>query len=390
LKREQLLLPAISLVRFLSSLPNILTGLLLIEIATNFGTSVGIMGQIRTLSSGVSVATSLLMGAMSVWFGHKLLFLVGVGLLSVSALLCYIAPSYGFMALAFAFSGVGMSIVGPIGMALIAKLIPLEKRASAIGWTGAASASAYLVGAPIFAIIAGIGGWRLAFAGFIFPFSLLSLVSSYLFIPSEEKGGEPPSTGGVFDALKAVGTNLSASACMLTTALVFATWIVHLVYSSSFLRQTFSVSREFVSLSTILGASSYIVGSVLSGRVVNRFGRKKIATLASIPAGVALLLYYNTPNIWATLLLGYAACILFGTLHTANSNLSLEQIPGYSGTMMSINSAAASLGSTLVVIVGGWTLLEYGFRYIGALIVGLNIIAFIIFRLLVKDPIKDL
>ncbi len=150
------------------------------------------------------------------------------------------------------------------------------------------------------------------------------------------------------------------------------------------------MSREFVSLSTILGASSYIVGSVVSGRVVNRFGRKKIATLASIPAGAALLLYYNTPNIWATLILGYAACILFGTLHTANSNLSLEQIPGYSGTMMSINSAAASLGSTLVVIVGGWTLLEYGFRYIGALIVGLNIIAFIVFRLLVKDPINDL
>ena len=52
--------------------------------------------------------------------------------------------------------------------------------------------------------------------------------------------------------------------------------------------------------------------------------------------------------------------------------------------------AAASLGSTLVVIVGGWTLLEYGFRYIGALIVGLNIIAFIVFRLMVKDPIKNL
>jgi predicted MFS family arabinose efflux permease len=387
-QRDRLFLPAISLVRFISSLPNILTGLLLIEIAASFGTSVGVMGQVRTLSSGVGVVVSLLMGAMSVWFGHKLLFVVGVGLLASSALLCNLATSYEFMAVAFALSGIGMAIVGPIGMALIAKHVPQEKRASAIGWTIAASASAYLVGAPAFAIIAGIGGWRLAFLGFVLPFSLVSLVSSYLFLPSEGKSGGNPSAGGVFDALKAVGTNLSASACMLATALVMATWSVHLVYSSSFLRQIFGVSREFVSLSTIVGASSYIVGSVLSGRAVNRFGRRRVALLASVPAGVALLLYYNMPNLWVTLGLSYSSCLLFGTLHSANTNLALEQLPSFRGTMMSINQAAGSLGTTLVVVLGGWTLLEYGFRYLGALIAVLNILAFVVYWLMVKDPIS--
>lgn len=387
-QRDRFVLPAISLVRFISSLPNILTGLLLIEIAASFGTSVGVMGQIRTLSSGVGVVVSLLMGAMSVWFGHKLLFVVGVGLLASSALLCNLAASYEFMAVAFALSGIGMAIVGPIGMALIAKHVPQKRRASAVGWTIAASASAYLVGAPAFAIIAGIGGWRLAFLGFVLPFSLVSLVSSYLFLPSEGKSGGNPSVGGVFDALKAVGTNVSASACMLTTALVMATWSVHLVYSSSFLRQVFGVSREFVSLSTIVGASSYIVGSVLSGRAVNRFGRRRVALLASVPAGVALLLYYNMPNLWVTLGLNYSSCLLFGTLHSANTNLALEQLPSFRGTMMSINQAAGSLGTTLVVVLGGWTLLEYGFRYLGALIVVLNILAFVVYWLMVKDPIS--
>ncbi len=387
-QRDRFFLPAISLVRFISSLPNILTGLLLIEIAASFGTSVGVMGQVRTLSSGVGVVVSLLMGAMSVWFGHKLLFVVGVGLLASSALLCNLATSYEFMAVAFALSGIGMAIVGPIGMALIAKHVPQERRASAVGWTIAASASASLVGAPAFAIIAGIGGWRLAFLGFVLPFSLVSLVSSYLFLPSEGKSGGNPSAGGVVDALKAVGTNLSASACMLTTALVMATWSVHLVYSSSFLRQIFGVSREFVSLSTIVGASSYIVGSVLSGRAVNRFGRRRVALLASVPAGVALLLYYNMPNLWVTLGLSYSSCLLFGTLHSANTNLALEQLPSFRGTMMSINQAAGSLGTTLVVVLGGWTLLEYGFRYLGALIAVLNILAFVVYWLMVKDPIS--
>ena len=389
-QRERFFLPAISLVRFISQLPNILTGLLLIEIAASFGTSVGVMGQVRTLSSGLGVVVSLLMGAMSVWFGHKLLFVVGVGLLSASALFCNLAPSFEFMLVAFALSGVGTAIVGPIGMALIARHVPQERRASAIGWTIAASASAYLVGAPSFAIIAGMGGWRLGFLGFVLPFSLLSLVASFLVLPSEGKGGENPSAGGVVDAMRAVGTNLSASACMLTTGLVFATWSVHLVYSASFLRQTFGVSREFVSLSTIVGASSYIVGSVLSGRMVTRYGRRRVALLASVPAGVALLIYYNMPNLWVVLGLNYVACVLFGTLHSANTNLALEQIPSFRGTMMSINQAAGSLGSTLVVILGGWAILEYGFRHLGALIAGLNVLAFVAYWLMVKDPVSGL
>jgi len=190
------------------------------------------------------------------------------------------------------------------------------------------------------------------------------------------------------DALKALGSNLSASACMLTTALVMATWSVHLVYSSSFVRQGFGVSRGFVSLSTILGASCYIIGSVTSGRLVNRFGRRRVALLASIPAGVALLLYYNMPNLWVALGLSWTSALLFGTLHSSNTNLALEQLPGFRGTMMSINTAAGSLGTTLVVMFGGWAVLEYGFRVLGALVLGLNLVAFAVYWLMVKEPVS--
>jgi len=150
------------------------------------------------------------------------------------------------------------------------------------------------------------------------------------------------------------------------------------------------LSRGFVSLSTIVGASSYIVGSVLSGRVVNHYGRRRVALLVSVPAGLMLLLYYNMPNLWVTLGLSYGACVLFGMLHSANTNLSLEQIPAFRGTMMSINQAAGNLGSTLVVMLGGFALLEYGYRYLGALIAVLNLLAFMVYWLMVKDPLSDL
>ena len=142
-----------------------------------------------------------------------------------------------------------------------------------------------------------------------------------------------------------------------------------------------------MSLSTIVGASSYILGSLLSGRALNRYGRRRVALLLSVPAGLTLLLYYNLSNLWVILGLSYSACVLFGMLHSANTNLSLEQIPAFRGTMMSINQASGNLGSTLVVLLGGWALLEYGFRYLGVLIAVLNVVAFLVYWFMVKDPL---
>lgn len=384
----RLMLPSLGLTRFSLQLPRILTGLLLIDIAATFGVSVGVMGQIRTVSAAVGMFGALLMGVLSVRYRHKSLLLAGLLFLGLSTLGCAFSPDFGAMLLMFSLSGVAGVMANPMSTALVGELLPVEKRAGTVGWMIGASALAYLVGAPVIAFVEGLGGWRTAFLVFVLPTSILSLALAHFGIPVEP-GDHGRVSGDVSysEAFRAVFTNKSAAACLLGSLLVMAVWSTHLAFSASFIRQRFMVSTGFASVSTIVGAFSFIVGSVTSGRIVNRIGRKRVTSLTAAPAGVLLLLYYSVSNLWVALLLGWAAALVNGMLSSANNNLTLEQVPGHRGTMMSINASAGSLGATIGTGVGGWILLSYGFLSLGSMLGAMGVLAAVIYFSLVKDPL---
>lgn len=382
------MLPSLGLTRFSLQLPRILTGLLLIDIAATFGVSVGVMGQIRTVSAAVGMFGALLMGALSVRYRHKSLLLAGLLFLGLSTLGCAFSPDFGAMLFMFSLSGVAGVMANPMSTALVGELLPVEKRAGTVGWMIGASALAYLVGAPVIAFVEGLGGWRTAFLVFVLPTSILSLALAHFGIPVEP--GDHGRVSGVVsysEAFRAVFTNTSAVACLLGSLLVMAVWSTHLAFSASFIRQRFMVSTGFASVSTIVGAFSFIVGSVTSGRIVNRIGRKRVTSLTAAPAGGFLLLYYSVSNLWVALLLGWAAALVNGMLSSANSNLTLEQVPGHRGTMMSINASAGSLGATIGTGVGSWILLSYGFLSLGSMLGAMGVLAAVIYFSLVKDPL---
>ena len=73
--------------------PGILSGVLLIDISQAFNTQIGLVAQIRSLSTSLGVIMALVMGAISVPYKHKNLLLIGLGLLAVSAIGCCYAPN---------------------------------------------------------------------------------------------------------------------------------------------------------------------------------------------------------------------------------------------------------------------------------------------------------
>ena len=111
--------PALIMAAFSIEPPIILMGLLLVDIGQTFGYSVGVMGQIRTISSSVSILTSLLMGALSVRYGHKSLLLAGLLTYIISAVGCGMSPSYGTMAFFFALFTFAYTQLGTLWIALI-------------------------------------------------------------------------------------------------------------------------------------------------------------------------------------------------------------------------------------------------------------------------------
>ncbi len=79
-----MVLPTLSLTRFISGAPNLVFGLLLIEIGQSFGTSVGVTGQVGTVYSIIGGFTAILMGVISVRFNNRSLVLTGFARARVS------------------------------------------------------------------------------------------------------------------------------------------------------------------------------------------------------------------------------------------------------------------------------------------------------------------
>ena len=383
----RLFLPSLAFSYFATGPLGVLTGLLLIDMALTFEVSVGVMGQVNTAFYVVAVIFALFMGALSVQFRHKSLLMLGLLSVTISALGCFFASSFNLMLMLYSMSGVGTAMVTPMAITLIGDYLPLDKRTNAIGWIVASGALSYIVGAPVISFIAGFGGWRLVLLGFVLPISLAGLLLAFFGLPSESRNHQPAeSKGALLRSFEGVLSNRSATACLAGNILRSIAFMVVLLYGISFFREHFLVSTGFASIVMLGAALSYTLGSLICSRFVNRFGRKTSTVWAALLAGIFTISFAYLPNLWLSLAFNFLGAWFFGMGASAANSLTLEQVPKFRGTMMSLTSAAQSLGSALGAALGGAILVLSDYLIMGSVLGALGIVAAIIFYFLALDP----
>jgi len=383
---SKLIIPSLVISRSITALPTLVTGLLLIDIGETFNTPVGISGQIRTASSALSIIFALSMGFLSIKYKHKTLLVTGLLIYSLSAVTCGLAPNFSVMIGVYALNGLGFALVTPMVNTLIGELIPVDKRTNVIGYTVAGLALFYLSGSLLSSYISKLAGWRWVFMGLVFPVSALSLLLALKNIPSKEVTKTTSGATDIMVGFKAMLSNRSAVACVIGTALGLATWNFYLTYGASFWRQRYLVSTGFVSIATIFQAFGYILGSLMGGRVVKRFGMKPLVVLTALILGLATMIVTYPTIFWYSYAISIVASLCAGMMITSFTSLTLEQIPRFRGTMMSASSAATSLGQLICASFGGFLLLQYGYNVLGVGLGVAGIISALTVYMLTVDP----
>lgn len=94
------------------------------------------------------------------------------------------------------------------------------------------------------------------------------------------------------------------------------------------------------------------------------------------------------PLIWLSLGIGLVSCFLAGMMLTVSISLTLEQVPDWRGTMMSIHSASMSVGSMLAASLGGIILIAFNYSVLGIVMGIIGIVGCLSFYLFSVDPIK--
>lgn len=359
---DNMITPSLVIARLATWPIGTITGLLLIDIGLTFNQSVGIMGQIRTVGSLLGVIFALLLGILSVKYNHKTLLIIGLLLVALSAMGCWLSPSFLIILLAYPLSNIGNSMVGPMSFSLVGTLLPQEKRSGAISLMLTGMALVSIFGGFVINYLNGIGGWRMTFLGFALPIALAASIIVYLFIPLPKV--ESGSTGtqiGILSGFRQVFSSRSATACLLGQAISMAAWGGITTFSGSFWRQVFGLSIGTVVLIGVGSGICYIAGNLFAGKFANKYGSKKLVVTALLVAGVLWILWTYLRILWMSLVFGYFIVIFGGMRGTAINSLTLEQISSARGTLMSLNGAAQSLGTAFGVAVGGYLLIRFGY-----------------------------
>lgn len=382
-------LASLFLSRFASATPSIVIGLLLLEIGQTFGTPVGVTGQMGTASSVMGILAAVVMGALSVGYNHKFLILVGMMVFSVAVFGCGVAPSFMLMMLFYSLIGLSFTVIAPMSFTLVADYFSLERRSTAIGVLVSGSSSSYIVGVPLIIWITGFSGWRSVFLWFIFPLSLTGLIMAKLVLPELEKPHGSPGKQSYLEGFKAIFTDLSASSCLVGTALRSIAFQIPLLYAVSLLREQFHIPRSTASIILIAVALCYTVTSIVTGKFANRLGVKNVTMASVFIASILSIVFTLSRNILLALTAYILSAVFFSMSISSGQNLNLEQMPGYRGTMMSLTEALGSTGSAIGAALGGLVILNYGYEPLGLFLGIFGIAASIVFFTLTKEPINS-
>jgi EmrB/QacA subfamily drug resistance transporter len=102
-------------------------------------------------------------GALADLFGRRLVFSIGLGLFSLTSLLCALSPSAGFLVGARAGQGIGGSIMFATALALLAQEFQGRERGTAFGVWGATIGAAAAVGPLLGGALTEGFGWASVF-----------------------------------------------------------------------------------------------------------------------------------------------------------------------------------------------------------------------------------
>jgi len=316
-------------------------------------------------------------GGLADRFGHKRVFLWGLGGFTFASLLCAVAPSLETLIAFRVLQGVGAAAIAPTSLAIVLDSFPAEKRATGVGLWGAAAAAAAAIGPTLGAALVELDSWRLVFLVNL-PLGAAVLLAGRRLLPRQATGDSrlPDLPGALMLALglaavtlgivegndwgwTGAGTLAAFAAAALLLAAVVGRSLRHprpIVEPALFSHRAFALGN----LGTLLFAAAFfslILGNVLFLTTVWGYSILS-AGLAALP-GPATTTVVSGPAGRLADRFGHRAVIVPGTLVFAAGALVLRSagaepdylglwLPGATLTGIGIGLAFPTLGSTAV------------------------------------------
>jgi predicted MFS family arabinose efflux permease len=242
--------------------------------------------------------------------------------------------------------------------AIIADVIPPERRGRAMGAVMGAFSVAQVVGLPLSLMAADLAGWRAPFLG-VATLGLVVVVGAIFFLPPLrghlESGPRPAHPVGAFELLGQREVQLS----YLMSAFVMMGGFVLIPYIPPYVVNNLGYPREQLWKLYSLGGLVSFATLRLAGRMVDRYGSFRVGTVgAGIAAVLTYLGFVNYPS-WLHIYALFMGFMLAMGLRNVSYNTLTSRVPEQPvrARFMSLQSAISHLASALASAVIGPMLL---------------------------------
>lgn len=125
-------------------------------------------------------------GRLGDLFGHKRMYLTGLGVFVTASALCGLAPTPEALIGARVLQGIGAALLTPQSLAIIMRVFPAHRRGRALGIWGAVAGAAAAAGPTLGGVVVATLGWRWVFYLNV-PIGLAAMVLSAAALPSAQR-----------------------------------------------------------------------------------------------------------------------------------------------------------------------------------------------------------
>ena len=298
--------------------------------------------------------SGLFIGPLADRWGYRKMMRLGLVLLSVGMLMCWIAPIYGIVFIGLLLAGAGKTAYDPALQAFIGHKVDFSRRGTAIGAVETAWAGSTLIGIPAIALI--IDGFGVQWS--FFAMAVMGAIGWFSLgraIPRNDTDGSGHGrTMGMGASLRQL-IRIRPAAGMLGFGFLISMANDNLfVVYGAWLEKEFGMGIIALGLSSVIIGMAELTGESITAFLGDRIGLKQFITVSACMTAIG---YLVLPFIGSTLSLGLAGLffifLFFEATIVGSFSLGTELLPSSRATMMAGFFAAAGLGRMIGAFSGG-------------------------------------
>ena len=302
LPRERLAVAALATAAFCLNLNTNVLGALLPFVQRDLGLQPGEGASLIAAAAAGSAVGALLVGPATVRFGRRAVLLLGLVAFALASVGHLLALGFVPFAAARAVAGLAVGLAYASASALIAEIVPYERRGAALGRFNAGMFLAIPVGMPLSVVLANSDAWRGIFA----IQAALGIAAALLALRAIPAVGAREARGSTVAVLK----NVPAMAALLATLLHVGSFFTTVQLAAGWLDRTGRVAKEHhLWIWVGLGLAS-VLGSALLGKFADGLGKRRFVLWTSLALVATFAALAADPVGWLLAGLGVALAVV--------------------------------------------------------------------------------